>query len=169
MQVYVKTDVDAWYRLGPSNFWIGYTMVIKLLEFVDKKFPALLITRLPDHSFSAPKLHFLVGQRATFKIFLAMYSIFTIYLTQIQHTFWNAGRFEHIRINKQLYASEEFNNNNNFIKNTILVCICVLLSNGNASNRGYRLPKKFFDRFQIKGDALSLCSPWFYIDWTTLA
>ena len=55
-----------------------------------EKFLALLITRLPDHSFSAAKLHFLVGLRATLKMFLAWRCIFTIYLTQIQHTFSNS-------------------------------------------------------------------------------
>ena len=42
-------------------------------------------------------------------------------------------------------------NNNNFIKNTILVFTCTVLSNENASNRGCRLPKKSFDRFQLRG------------------
>ena len=61
-----------------------------VIPFVDGKFLALLITRLPDHSFSAAKLHFLVGLRATLKMFLAWRCIFNIYLTQIQHTFSNS-------------------------------------------------------------------------------
>ena len=39
---------------------------------------------------SQPQLHFLVGLRATLKMFLAWRCIFTIYLTQIQHTFSNS-------------------------------------------------------------------------------
>ena len=66
----------------------NYNREIVIL-FVDEKISCALahISRLPDHSFSAAKLHFLVGLRATLKMFLAWRCILTIYLTQIQQTF----------------------------------------------------------------------------------
>ena len=56
----------------------------KLLVFVDEKISCALDHKTPC---MMTLLHFLVGLRATLKLFLAWRCIFAIYLTQIQHTF----------------------------------------------------------------------------------
>ena len=91
-------NINSRMRNGSSQPWSYFKQFKEKLQnynseivilFVDEKISCALahIARLPDHSFSAAKLHFLVGLRATLKMFLAWRCILTIYLTQIQHTF----------------------------------------------------------------------------------